>query len=614
MAIKETIKIEKKYILLLRYYVVFMSGIIMLYLNMCHNKNFISILNHDYGLAQLMKNIAYMIILLLMLFYCYLQSFFWKKLYYQLGVIFALGNNPKTVIKNIMKQRIKEMFICMMIGISLGYMCYIFVSNYLIQNKKAGFVSEPIILLTALLGLVNFTQYKLMVHKSIMDFMKSSENKFRTLNCSIVFYRVLAVICLVAGFAGVLYLKQSDIVITSLWRSIPIVIEVVGLYLIIKYWILFFLKEREGNDRRILLIEYIRCEFSQLSLIVSSVAATAFLSIFVTTIVLCSSTSISKEVLEYDKPFEVVFDIVDHEEEISDYIRKAKEQNAEVYHIQYLMGNLRWSTDKFDLPIMIIKQSDYNELSKEKISIPVGSAVMLSQVDKSSVMVMEESDGSEWSFLPLGEIEFEYNGIQKIFLAKEIWNIVFNLQDQSLRTLILNENDYNNLISTKSNEINKFMIHYKGSPEAKEIMNQMLQNVTVNNLIIREDGIHDQAAQRKIEVAFTFLTALVMFACLILFQMLRLISEKEKWKHSRKILGVLGVEKIRLYKEIKERMNIQTLYPALGGGLLGLAFSQVYIRQFNFSIFVSTSLIYLFTLLLEFIWRKYTVYYLSQKD
>lgn len=112
-------------------------------------------------------------------------------------------------------------------------------------------------------------------------------------------------------------------------------------------------------------------------------------------------------------------------------------------------------------------------------------------------------------------------------------------------------------------------------------------------------------------VVFTFLTELVMLACLIIFQMLRLIAEKEKWKHNKKILRILGVEKTKLYKQIEDRMSLQTLYPAFGGGILGLVFSQIYIRKFDFLIFTSTLSIFLLILLLEFIWRKYAVFYLN---
>lgn len=155
------------------------------------------------------------------------------------------------------------------------------------------------------------------------------------------------------------------------------------------------------------------------------------------------------------------------------------------------------------------------------------------------------------------------------------------------------------------------MVNCNGKTEAESVISTMLKNVTVDNLTVREEGINDQYAQRRIMVVFTFLTELVMLACSIIFQMLRLIVEKEKWKHSKKILRILGVEKVKLYKQIEDRMSLQILYPAFGGGILGIAFSQIYIRKFDFLIFTSTLLIFLLTLLLEFIWRKYAVFYLN---
>lgn len=113
----EIIKIKKKDIFLLRLYTIFMSGIVMLYLNMCHNKNFLDILNLDYGMAQLMKNIACLIILLLTIFYWYLYSYFWKQISYQSGVIFAFGSNKRAVVEEITIQRVKDIVICMISGI-----------------------------------------------------------------------------------------------------------------------------------------------------------------------------------------------------------------------------------------------------------------------------------------------------------------------------------------------------------------------------------------------------------------------------------------------------------------------------------------------------------------
>lgn len=609
----EIIKIKKKDIILLRLYILFMSGILMLYLNMCHNKNFLKVLNLDFGMAQLMKNIAYLIMMLLILFYCYLYSYFWKQIYYQLGVIFAWGYDKRTIIKKIIKKQIIDMFIYMLAGVLWGYSCYILLLYTLGQSNYTGIVIEPVLLLSTILGLGGPIQYKVVMSKSIMEFIKVNKIHFKNLKLPVLFARVLAVFCLLAGFGGMIYLKKNTVVITSLWRSVPILIEVIAIYLIIKYGILFSVKKRKGKGKQILLIEYVRCEFNQLALIISSVAIATFLSIFVTTIVLCSNTATSKEVLEYDKPFEFVFDITAKEEGLlSDYIKELKDKNAEMYHINFLMGNLKWETENFDLPVMIVKQSDYNQLNGEEIDLSVGNAAMLSQVDKDSVMVMEEADGREWSFLPLGEIEFECGKIQKINLKDEIWNIAFNLKDQNMRTLILNDKDYNNLISANNNQMCKFMINSNGNADTKKAINTMLKNVTVDNLIVRDEGISYQYAQRRIMVVFTFLTAMVMLACLIIFQMLRLISEKEKWEHSKRILWILGVEKTKLYKELKKRMNIQTLYPALGGGTLALFFSQIYIREFNFAVFASTLFIFLLTLFVEFVWRKYTVFYLNK--
>lgn len=159
----EIIKIKKKDIFLLRLYTIFMSGIVMLYLNMCHNKNFLDILNIDYGMAQLMKNIAFLIILLLTIFYWYLYSYFWKQISYQSGVIFAFGSNKRAVVEEITIQRIKDIIICMISGILFGYICYALVLYSLGQNNYNCIVGGPVLLLAVIYGAGSYIQYKLIM-------------------------------------------------------------------------------------------------------------------------------------------------------------------------------------------------------------------------------------------------------------------------------------------------------------------------------------------------------------------------------------------------------------------------------------------------------------------
>ena len=337
----------------------------------------------------------------------------------------------------------------------------------------------------------------------------------------------------------------------------------------------------------------------------------SFLCIFIVTIVLNSSTYISKSALEYDKPFDIVFDINSLEKkEIDPYLKQLESDGAIVYNINYMDGYIRWTDDEYDFPILILKEDDYYKLTNQNLNLKEGQAALLSQVNKDSVMIMTEMNGAEWSFLPLGEIQFKCGSLYQVNLVSEIWNIVFNLSEQDIRTFILNDADYKRVAFDNNKEKSKILINKNTCRDS--LINKMIDNITMENLLIKETGMNFQKAQRKVLIVFTFLVDFVLLICLITFQILRILAGKEKWDRNVELLNLISIEEKRIKFETRKRMIFQTLVPSIFGGVLGIVFSQIYVRQFAMAIFIEQIIVFILLFTVEYIIYKSGVLYFGK--
>ncbi len=601
------LKISLNNKLLLDFFTVLTSCIFMLFINLYNNKPLLNKLNFDFGLSSLMEQIEYLIILLLLLFFCYLYIHFWTQIQNQLRILLLLGGNNSYIIPKTILIRGGMYCISSAIGLISGGLFYKALVQTLDQDIYSYTLQKPIILLAITFIIANVVTYL---------FFKVKYVGIRSIKMSVVdnffvVYILGVIILLGTGFWLTICLKKHNILITSNVWSLPVISELVCIYLLAKCFVAGNLNKKEIKFNKILFIEYLRREKGIFTVVFSSVMSASFLCIFIVTIVLNSSTYISKSALEYDKPFDIVFDINSLEKkEIDPYLKQLESDGAIVYNINYMDGYIRWTDDEYDFPILILKEDDYYKLTNQNLNLKEGQAALLSQVNKGSVMIMTEMNGAEWSFLPLGEIQFKCGSLYQVNLVSEIWNIVFNLSEQDIRTFILNDADYKRVAFDNNKEKSKILINKNTCRDS--LINKMIDNITMENLLIKETGMNFQKAQRKVLIVFTFLVDFVLLICLITFQILRILAEKEKWDRNVELLNLISIEEKRIKFETRKRMIFQTLVPSIFGGVLGIVFSQIYVRQFAMAIFIEQIIVFILLFTVEYIIYKSGVLYFGK--
>ena len=112
--------------------------------------------------------------------------------------------------------------------------------------------------------------------------------------------------------------------------------------------------------------------------------------------------------------------------------------------------------------------------------------------------------------------------------------------------------------------------------------------------------------------SFTFLVDFVLLICLITFQILRILAEKEKWDRNVELLNLISIEEKRIKFETRKRMIFQTLVPSIFGGVLGIVFSQIYVRQFAMAIFIEQIIVFILLFTVEYIIYKSGVLYFGK--
>ena len=198
---------------------------------------------------------------------------------------------------------------------------------------------------------------------------------------------------------------------------------------------------------------------------------------------------------------------------------------------------------------------------------------VLSQLDRSRVTVGTGVEGGvEWGFQPPGSVRFRVG--DQIFekeLVKELWEIVFNLEDQMQRTYLLNDADYDALAESMGGRGGAYFVNVND----KAALPAVLEELSGISGRIEEKTVSLEAHARGkwiVIVMILAVTALLLFS-LIGLLLLRIEQNRKEEKKKYLNLYTLGCTFPQLLAELKKEMAVLFFLPFFIGTPIALCYT-----------------------------------------
>lgn len=208
----------------------------------------------------------------------------------------------------------------------------------------------------------------------------------------------------------------------------------------------------------------------------------------------------------------------------------------------------------------------------------------MSQIDRNYYDIgTQEENGMEWGFQPPGPVPFLVGG--KVYtrtIVKEIWKIVYNIEDQTQRAYIISDEDYEGIVREAGYDQMKYFIAVS-SPDSLPTVYERLREISP--IITAKAANLETQAQNKLVVSVLILLAVMLLlfslVSLILLRINQDISE-EKRKYSN--LFSIGYTYAQLQGEIRKEMATLFFIPLVLGSFISimyalLASSRTSLRQ-----------------------------------
>lgn len=288
--------------------------------------------------------------------------------------------------------------------------------------------------------------------------------------------------------------------------------------------------------------------------------------------------------MPYD--FTVYMDAVDGDDlkRIEDFESQEGALLKDTRLARILDGAIQWEGQEFSRLVHVMPESSYFDLTGKHLGLQNGEIVVLSQIDRNYYDIgIQEENGMEWGFQPPGPVPFLVGG--KVYtrtIVKEIWEIVYNIEDQAQRTYIIADEDYEGIVSEAGYDQMKYFISVS-SPDSLSTVYERLREISP--VITAKAANLETQAQNKLVVSVLILLAVMLLlfslVSLILLRINQDISE-EKRKYSN--LFSIGYTYAQLQGDIRKEMATLFFVPLVLGSFISvmyalLASSRTSLRQ-----------------------------------
>ncbi len=502
------------------------------------------------------------------------------------GILIAMGMQRKKLKKHLLIRTAIPVVTAVAAGAVFGYGIYdivilngvIHTGKTILQDLSISLLLSTILILLSICYVGMIWNHRGFDYKDILDIVNGREAKMKRSGRS----KVMAAVGLVLLVVGNLFLIINKIGTkepSNLVVLISIATVIFGVYLSVfsfGYWFPAVLGYRDKKRKNLLLINEIRSHYRNDAKALSAYAIINWINVFLTVVIVI--LWLNNTMLDYsDSPYDYVLVF---EEQGYDAMKEFVNRNEDVLYESHILKSVEGTTVYGGREVVLIPESDYNEMAGKALEIEKGHMVLLSQVDRSMVNITTEPDGREWSYCAIDEeIPIDICGYQTSFVIDyEIWEFFINCEDSKQRILILNDDDFGMAAQHDSLQYKLCINFVEGKSLVISSTDEKMQPV---HILGRQE--HFMKVQRENNILIVSLIAMLAALNIILLftQVTQYVSGKNSRKRDSNIQLTLGIKEEDKEKTRLQSLRIKNFLPVLIGGLTGCLCTICFIKYMD---------------------------------
>ena len=502
------------------------------------------------------------------------------------GILITMGMPRKKLKKHLLIRTAIPVVTAVVAGAVFGYGIYdivilngvIHTGKTILQDLSISLLLSTILILLSICYLGMIWNHRVFNYKDILDIVNGREAKMKRSGRP----KVMAAVGLVLLVVGNLFLIINKIGTkepSNLVVLISIATVIFGVYLSVfsfGYWFPAVLAYRDKKRKNLLLINEIRSHYRNDAKALSAYAIINWINVFLTVVIVI--LWLNNTMLDYsDSPYDYVLVF---EEQGYDAMTEFVNRNEDVLYESHILKSVEGTTVYGGREVVLIPESDYNEMAGKALEIEKGHMVLLSQVDRSMVNITTEPDGREWSYCAIDEeIPIDICGYQTSFVIDyEIWEFFINCEDSKQRILILNDDDFGMAAQHDSLQYKLCINFVEGKSLDISSLDEKMQPV---HILGRQE--HFMKVQRENNILIVSLIAMLAALNIILLftQVTQYLSGKNSRKRDSNIQLTLGIKEGDKEKTRLQSLRIKNFLPVLIGGLTGCLCTICFIKYMD---------------------------------
>lgn len=573
----------------------------------------------DHTLPIWMKALVSIISIFSFIYYRYLILYIIEEKLKDYGVLISLGCNKDKIKYKVYKLLAKYTCITLIIGLSIGSILYYGVlalingTNLEKVSSHLSIIGYVIVIIIYLI--IYIVNIKLINNK--IKYMDISDMLYykkvdKSINKPQV-YQNIGVGLLIMGLVLLIISKSQD-EYGFFSALIPMVFFIGSAYFLTQsfpYWFIILYTSRNENFlNNLFFISQLRTNYKKYANLLTACTIIIIFGLFM--LIANINMGLSNNINAFEKPFEFVLyiDSLDDKilSKIDNFKANANERISNEQLVNIMRGNIQWDDDEYNNPIDIISENTYSKLSGKSLSIKKGDIVLLSQLDRNFYNISVENDrGIEWSYQPPGKISYLVN--DKIYygnITKEIWEIVYNIPNQSMRTYIISDSDYDQITKNIKHIKAQYFVNTFRVEDNNDIY-ELIKDISHESKIETKSYELQADASNKYIVSILILICILMLMSSLISLMLLKIQQTlndEKLKYIN--LYTLGYNQFQLKKEIKKEMAVLFFMPLIIGGSISILYIIFSMYKLDYQLLIIFIYILPIILLVE-----YSLYFIT---
>lgn len=556
------------------------------YTGLAGNSQMISVMSSiEYTLPIWMTALICILAVFSFVYYHYLCTYTLDEKMKDYGILVSMGYNQKRISEAFLRIIAKSMVRALLCGLLAGTLLYFIILNTLNRVLNTDFHAFPLqgyILVGAVytaVYLINAVSLRNRINGLEISDMLNYKRMDKSIDHPDL-YQNIGFVLLAFGLLLLTFKGESYSFASALFPMLFLTAGAYCLTMSFPHWFSrIFVRSTSRYHRNLFYISQLRTNYKKYAKLLTGCTIIVIFGLFMLIIDVSLAADDGDHSFEMPYDFTVYMDAVDGDDlkRIEEFETQESALLTDTRLVRISDGAIRWEGQEFNRLVHVMPESSYFDLTGRYLGLQNGEIVVLSQIDRNYYDIgIQEENGIQWGFQPPGPVSFLVGG--KVYtgtIVKEIWEIVYNIEDQAQRTYIIEDEDYEGIVSEAGYDQMKYFISVSG-PDSLSTVYDRLQEISP--VITAKEADLETQAQNKLVVSILILLAVMLLlfslVSLILLRIDQNISE-EKRKYSN--LFSIGYTYAQLQGEIRKEMATLFFVPLV----LGLSISIMYALLMN---------------------------------